>query len=317
MLWIDAGLQNAAMATLLAALALAVTRVVRNPAVGHVLWLIVLAKLVTPPLVQVPIPVAWPRFAGSSLSGPGLSLLVTWGVLSLILGLRILTRGIQFGRLVRTASRHDADAQRRVGELARQINLPRRPRVVLLEARTTPLVWGLGPWSTVVFPAELWRTASAVQRDALLLHELTHIRRGDTWTRLLELLAVLAFWWHPVLWVARRELARFEEESCDRSAAASLAGHRRDYAEALLAAIDFTSGGAVTPALATGVRPTGAIARRLTDIMQSRGPIGLSRRNRFGLAVIAAMCLVFSPSPGTPRAQQRLLAQTAPAAISR
>src|SRR5262249_3804492 len=52
------GLSNAVVATLLALVALVVGAVCRRPAVVHGLWLLVLLKLVTPPLVRVPVP--WP-----------------------------------------------------------------------------------------------------------------------------------------------------------------------------------------------------------------------------------------------------------------
>jgi beta-lactamase regulating signal transducer with metallopeptidase domain len=52
-------LSNAVLATLLAALVAVVTRFCRRPSVRHALWLLVLLKLITPPLV--PLSVAWPR----------------------------------------------------------------------------------------------------------------------------------------------------------------------------------------------------------------------------------------------------------------
>jgi beta-lactamase regulating signal transducer with metallopeptidase domain len=55
------GVSNALAATVLAALALAAGKLARRPALGHALWLLVLLKLVTPPLVVVPID--WPAEA--------------------------------------------------------------------------------------------------------------------------------------------------------------------------------------------------------------------------------------------------------------
>ena len=52
------GLSNAAVAVVLAVLAVAAGCLCRRPAVAHGLWLLVLLKLVTPPLVHVPLP--WP-----------------------------------------------------------------------------------------------------------------------------------------------------------------------------------------------------------------------------------------------------------------
>src|SRR5262249_24754367 len=50
------GLANALLAGSLALLALVVGRVSRRPALVHSLWVLVLLKLVTPPLVSLPVP---------------------------------------------------------------------------------------------------------------------------------------------------------------------------------------------------------------------------------------------------------------------
>src|SRR5262245_56379363 len=50
-------LGNAAVAAVLALLALAVGRVCRSPSVRHVAWVLVLLKLIMPPLISVPLPV--------------------------------------------------------------------------------------------------------------------------------------------------------------------------------------------------------------------------------------------------------------------
>jgi beta-lactamase regulating signal transducer with metallopeptidase domain len=56
-------LSNAVVATLLAVIAAVVARFCRRPAVRHALWLLVLLKLITPPLL--PLSVTWPRSKAS------------------------------------------------------------------------------------------------------------------------------------------------------------------------------------------------------------------------------------------------------------
>jgi beta-lactamase regulating signal transducer with metallopeptidase domain len=53
---LELGLTNAALATILAVAVAIVTRIWRHPSLVHALWLIVLLKLVTPPMVSIP----WP-----------------------------------------------------------------------------------------------------------------------------------------------------------------------------------------------------------------------------------------------------------------
>jgi len=58
---LDVALRNAGMAALLAVLAAVVGSFSSRPALKHSLWLLVLLKLVTPPVVSIPI--AWPSFS--------------------------------------------------------------------------------------------------------------------------------------------------------------------------------------------------------------------------------------------------------------
>src|SRR5271167_1132334 len=55
---VNALLSNALVATGLALAPLVLSRLGRSPALVHSLWLIVLLKLVTPPLVQVPLAIS-------------------------------------------------------------------------------------------------------------------------------------------------------------------------------------------------------------------------------------------------------------------
>ena len=49
------------------------------------------------------------------------------------------------------------------------------------------------------------------------------------------------FWWHPVVWWARRELREAEEQCCDAWVVWALPGAGRTYATALLECLDFLS----------------------------------------------------------------------------
>lgn len=55
---VNALLSNALVATGLALAPLVLSRLGRSPALVHSLWLVVLLKLVTPPLVQVPLAIS-------------------------------------------------------------------------------------------------------------------------------------------------------------------------------------------------------------------------------------------------------------------
>ena len=62
------------------------------------------------------------------------------------------------------------------------------------------------------------------------------------------------YWWHPVVWYARRELREAEEQCCDAWVVATLPGAGRAYASALLDTLDFLSAAPpAVPLLASGL----------------------------------------------------------------
>ncbi|MFT3711431.1 MAG: M56 family metallopeptidase [Archangium sp.] len=76
-----------------------------------------------------------------------------------------------------------------------------------------PMTWGVidpvvaVPMSSVDWPEE--------RLEAVLLHELAHVRRRDTLTQFLAQLACAAYWFHPMVWFAARQLRVLREYACD------------------------------------------------------------------------------------------------------
>ena len=67
----------------------------------------------------------------------------------------------------------------------------------------------------------------------LLLHELAHLKRRDHWVRWLELVVAGLYWWHPVVWWARRALREAEEQCCDAWVVWAMPDRSRTYASCL------------------------------------------------------------------------------------
>ncbi|MGH9592517.1 MAG: M56 family metallopeptidase, partial [Bryobacteraceae bacterium] len=85
--------------------------------------------------------------------------------------------------------------------------------VLLSERAGAPFTWGsLRPEIVLPAAAEHWEPD---QLRSALLHELAHVRRRD-WTVLMTSRAVCAiYWFHPLAWLANRELRRLSEHVCD------------------------------------------------------------------------------------------------------
>jgi beta-lactamase regulating signal transducer with metallopeptidase domain len=253
---LEIALTNALTATLLAVALVLVERWMGerlHPALVRGLWVVVLLRLLCPPLFDLGLPLlpSLPETAVVAVAAPApiilpvgaaVAPLLTWqnavvgawlaGSL-FFLGL-VTVRTARFRRLVQGGEAADADLRRRLHRLADRLGITRPPSVTLVAATLSPVLWAAFGRRRLVLPRALFERLSELEQDALLVHELAHLRRRDGWVRWLELLTMLLYWWHPVAWWARRRLCVAEEACCDALVTRTLPGHRRAYADCLL-----------------------------------------------------------------------------------
>jgi len=84
----------------------------------------------------------------------------------------------------------------------------------------------------IILP-QTWRTWPADKLQAVLAHESMHIERGDCAIALLAEVNCCLYWFHPLAWWLKRQLAELAEQACDDAAIAAL-GDRAQYARHLL-----------------------------------------------------------------------------------
>jgi hypothetical protein len=184
-----------------------------------------------------------------------------------------------------------------VRKLAEKIGLRRSPRVVLVSAPISPLLWALGPQACLWLPSVLWEQLTADQQRALLVHELAHLRRRDHWVRRLELLVLGLFWWHPVAWWARRELREAEEQCCDAWVVWALPNCATAYATALVHTVTFLSQARFPlPATASGVGHAHSLKRRLSMILRGTPPRALSGAGLWAVLGLGIILLPLAPT---------------------
>ncbi len=92
----------------------------------------------------------------------------------------------------------------------------RRPVAVAEGSRlSVPITVGaLRP--TIIIPSAMVEAADGSDRDAVVLHELSHIRRGDYGWQLLSALVQALYWAHPLVWLTRRVIGVTREQACDQ-----------------------------------------------------------------------------------------------------
>lgn len=203
----------------------------------------------------------WKTWVTPERLAPGVVLVWIAGVL--VLTVRLLGGWLQVSRIRRSARRPtEGDWTAMVTRLARQLGVNRM--VPLLESTLVgvPIVIGwLRPM--ILVPAGVFAGLGPEQVEAILAHELAHIRRGDYVVNALQRVVEVVLFYHPAVWWLSARIRQEREHGCD-DLAAPLSSSRLTYAHALIA-IEERRGRA--PALAMAATRTGLFARirRIVD----------------------------------------------------
>src|SRR5450830_552281 len=158
--------------------------------------------------------------------------LMLWSVGAGMLALRLMLGVLWVAR--RSApgrSRADARWQARCTALAARLGLRRPVRLGLVDDAAGPVTarW----WRPVILlPVALASQLPVDLLEALLAHELAHIRRHDYLVNLLQSAIEIALFYHPAVWWLSRRIRGLREQVAD-DIAATLLGEPRRLAVAL------------------------------------------------------------------------------------
>lgn len=167
-----------------------------------------------------------------------------------------------------------------VQRLARRMGLSRRVRLLASDRADSPLALGwLRP--VILVPASAFLALPSEALEAVLAHELAHLRRGDYLANLLQTLAEALLFFHPAAWWLSRQIRETREHCCD-DAAAALLGDPLPLAQGLaaLAALRRFPHADPDPALAA---TRGNLMQRITRLFQPQPAPAPSLR---GLAIL-------------------------------
>ncbi|NNE25411.1 MAG: M56 family metallopeptidase [Saprospiraceae bacterium] len=112
---------------------------------------------------------------------------------------------------------------------------------------STPMVMGYVK-PVILFPLGLANQLSMQEVEAILAHELAHIKRHDFLFNLIQSLAEIVFYYHPAIWYISSKI-RNERENCCDDMAIEMTGNSISYAKTLVKLQDIEHK-ALVPALA-------------------------------------------------------------------
>jgi soluble lytic murein transglycosylase-like protein/Zn-dependent protease with chaperone function len=159
-------------------------------------------------------------------------LLGLWGAGVGLLAIRSVVGWATVRRLLRNGAESlEVSWQKRFDQLRERVGIRRPIRVLATLGVTAPIVTGC--WRpTVLLPLSAFSGLPVDHLEALILHELLHVKRWDLWVQRVQLVLETLFFYHPVVWWTSH-LLNAEREFCCDAGVVSLTGDRLGYARAL------------------------------------------------------------------------------------
>jgi beta-lactamase regulating signal transducer with metallopeptidase domain len=158
-------------------------------------------------------------------------LFAAWVFTSLVLLLRVAWAYRSIVRIKMVSVPFDVRHFPRVDGLLRRAAIRRRIRLHLTSDIDSPVAAGLGN-PTILLPAKLADHLSERELEAVVIHEIAHLRRRDDWAKLIQRVIESILFFNPaVRWIGR-QLDLDREIACD-DRVVELVGKPNEYARCL------------------------------------------------------------------------------------
>jgi bla regulator protein blaR1 len=248
---------------------------------------------VTRPIRQAPVQTASGMMAAATLQAAN----VVWALIAtawfcgfVALVLRWISGWKNASRAVRAAAAMDCGFEFDALSRARQNARIQSPiRLLLSPAGMEPGVFGIVR-PVLLWPAGLSDRLDSAQIEAIMAHEIEHVRRRDNLTSAIHALVEAIFWFHPLVRWMSTKLMEERERACDERV---LEQNSRPeaYAESILKVCSFC----MEPAMPCVSGVSGAdLKRRILRIMTRRSGTALSIGRKL-LLFTAGLLLVAAP----------------------
>jgi len=213
--------------------------------------------------------------------------LLVWIIGVLVLSVRLLLGFIGIHRFKRDLEPMPHAMKSRIALLCEKLGLSEFSRVFKSPYVTQAMVVGcVRPM--ILLPVAMVSHMSPDMLEAVIAHELAHIRRFDLWVNLLQRITETVLFYHPAVWWLSSRI-RNERELCCDDLAVRATGERLAYASALQQAVKMARQQA-QPVLAMGLgkRP-GKILNRVQHVLGITTP---EKNNHFWQAGVAGIALL-------------------------
>lgn len=178
--------------------------------------------------------------------------ILPWAILVWLAGVTVMSAwhlgGWLLVRRMRRLGTRPAGAavQETFERMLRRLGIHRPTRLLESLRVAVPVVVG---WfrPVILLPASAVTGLTPQQLEAILAHEMAHIRRWDCLVQALQAVMETLLFYHPAVWWVSRQIRQESEQCCD-DLAVGLCGDRRGYAHALAKVAELAAGPPPRPA---------------------------------------------------------------------
>ena len=162
----------------------------------------------------------------------------------------------------------------------------KRTEIRLSQASIEPGIFGTFR-PVLMWPEGISRRLEDAQLDAILAHEVRHVRMHDNLAAAIHMVVEAIFWFHPLVWWLGARLVEERERACDEDVV-ELGSERQVYAEGILKVCEFCLASPL--ACMSGVAG-GDLKKRMVHIMTERmlHKLDFGRKLLLGAAGLAAI----------------------------
>ncbi len=231
--------------------------------------------------------------------------LLAWAAVVLALLLLLLQRAWFVRGLVAQTQEAPLSLKTALDQCRRRMGMARPISLRISPNASSPAVCGLLR-PVILIPQSLAPRLKPHDLQAVLLHELAHIKRGDLWVSLIQTLLQIVYFYNPLLWLANAMIRRIREQAVDEAVLVAMGETAPDYPETLLhvAKLAFHRRPALSLRLIGVVESKSALRSRIKHILARPFP-KTARLGIAGLIAIVAIAAVLLPMAKGQRTQDQ------------
>ena len=285
------------------------------PNFAYLLWVVILLKALIPitislPAQQIPVAVLSPIITGefipvttaatSSHFSINTFLAIAWLAGVAFLSIKLLLGEMTHRKRMKSAELLTPEVW--FEEMKSELNIKQAVQLYMNDHIQSPLMQGL--WKARIYLPTEYQSWTRAEKQSVLAHELTHVRRLDIVVIYLQALVKTLYFFHPAVWLVNDQIDLEREKICDDEAIALSESDRDAYGEQLFRQLSEENTEKSVPVLAGGFfMSDSSLIKRFRYIKEKRGDMKNKLRGYHVILIliVTSLAVLIACNTGDPQ----------------